>query len=257
MNEIRYNDDFYPDGIEFCAPNALKSNIAPLVEQPRDSVVKIAIFDMDGTSINTSSPVVLVKRLAREKKITPLQSFMILCWGVAYKYQLPRKNNPVRERVFSAFKGVHWTKVNSYLQNFFEEEIATHIRDSAKKEMERLHDLGIVVVMVSASFDSVIATCMTKMPINFGVASLMQIDDSGNYTNIVEGIPPEGPDKKTAFETFANANFGEGRWEVEYSFGDHLSDREILQLAKNPVAVTPDKQLENLAKESGWKIANW
>lgn len=256
MNNIRKQDNFYPENIEFCEPNALKSSLVQHGDRI-DGKVRVAIFDMDGTTINTSSPAVLVRKLAKERKISVFQSLMILCWGIAYKYQLPRRNNPVRQRVFTAFRGKPWQDVNQYLQDFFNSEISHHIRTSARQEMDSLAKQEIVVVMVSASFDSVVATCMTKLPIAYGVASLMKIDENGNYTNKVEGIPPEGKDKLTAFEFFANREFGEGNWTIEYSFGDHLSDRTILEAAKNPIAVTPDKQLENLANEKGWKIVNW
>ena len=257
MQTIRQYEDFYPVGIEFCSPNAMKSHLTIMPEISNDDKVRLAIFDMDGTSINTSSPVRLVKRLSKEKRITPFTTFMLLCWGMAYRYQLPRKNNPVRERVFSGFKGRNWREVNSYLQNFFNDEIECHIRSAAESEMNHLLEQGIVVVMVSASFDSVVATCMTKMPLNYGVATLMKIDEFENYTNVVEEPAPEGPDKRTVFETFANSEFGKDNWVVEYSFGDHLSDRAILEIANHPVAVTPDKELESLAKEKGWEIKIW
>ena len=44
--------------------------------------------------------------------------------------------------------------------------------------------------------------------------------------------------------------------ENSYSYADHVSDIDILQLAEHPVAVYPDRNLLKVAKINNWKIIN-
>ena len=71
-------------------------------EQDTD-IVRVAVFDFDGTSIEGSSPSWLVNRLIFEHKISPLTSVKIGLWGVAYKWHLPQSESWVRGQVFKAF----------------------------------------------------------------------------------------------------------------------------------------------------------
>jgi phosphoserine phosphatase len=118
-------------------------------------------------------------------------------------------------------------------------------------------DMGHAVVLVSASFEPIIAAAMVDHPIQYALASRMKIDDAGNYTNEVDGLPTEGPDKAVVFKTFANQIFGEGCWKVGFAYADHYSDLDILSEAENPCAVTPDVQLKRAAKSRGWCILDW
>ena len=253
----REKDNFYNDGVVFQAPNAMKNLSCPLPNNSTKPPVKLAVFDMDGTSIDTSSPSKLVKKLTSERRLNVPNTLFILKWAFTYKFHLPRQNNPVRERLFSAFAGKDAIEVGRELEKFAEDEIVPHIRQEAVNLMKKHAEDGIVVVLLSASFDSVVSRMMLSMPVHFGIATLMKIDDAGKMTNKVLGTAPEGNGKPVVLTEFADEVFGEGNWKVEFAYGDHMSDDGVLEMAKHPVAVCPDRQLLQHAKDNNWEIAEW
>jgi HAD superfamily hydrolase (TIGR01490 family) len=226
---------------------------APSPQNP----ITIAVFDFDGTCINGSSPMRLVNVLIKHRKLNPYKMLRLLMWGAAYKLNLPKDAEGVRTRVFSAFEGFPAKTVNQFLCRFYNKQVAPHYRKDADAVMQAHLDMGHVVVLVSASFEPIVAAAMVDHPIQYALASRMKIDDMGNYTDEVDGLPTEGPDKVVVFKTFANQVFGEGCWKVGFAYADHYSDLDILSEAENPCAVTPDAKLKHTAKSRGWCILDW
>lgn len=219
--------------------------------------VTVAAFDFDGTCINGSSPKKLVSLLFRRKLIDPYRLFRVGLWGLAYKLNLPKDAEGVRKRVFSAFKGYSAIKVNEYLCRFYHERIAGLYRPEADAEMAAHLEQGHVVVLVSASFEPIIASAMVDHPIQFALASRMKIDAAGDYTDETDGLPTEGPDKIVVLRRFLDQMFGWGNWELGWAYGDHFSDVPMLEAAKHPCAVTPDGKLRRFAQKRGWDVLDW
>lgn len=253
------NGTLLPPGIERVSEEAitatrLTEEFPPLKE---DGKKTIAVFDFDGTCISGSSPKKLVTKLGRMRRIKLYKLLRIGLWGLAYKFNLPKDAEGVRSRVFSAFNGLDAKKVNRYLCGFYHQKVAPIYRDEADAAMIAHMEAGHVVILVSASFEPIIAAAMTEHPIQFALASRMKIDDEGRYTNVVEGLPTEGPEKIVVLREFANKYFGEGNWELGFSYADHYSDLEMLEAAAHPCAVTPDSKLRKVAEERGWDILEW
>ncbi|WP_165253821.1 HAD-IB family hydrolase [Adlercreutzia sp. ZJ304] len=219
--------------------------------------VTIAAFDFDGTCISGSSPKKLVDACARARRIPPYKLLRIALWGLAYKLNLPKDGEGVRTRVFSAFKGLSAATTNDYLCKFYKNKIAPMYRTDADAAMHAHLQAGHVVVLVSASFEPIIAAAMLDHPIEFALASRMKIDEQGCYTDQVNGLTTEGPDKIIVLEQFANKYFGQGNWELGWAYGDHFSDVAMLEAATHPCAVTPDGKLRRFAQQRGWEILDW
>lgn len=251
------NDELYPKGIHFQSPNALYNENNTFDHETASRPVKIALFDLDGTSISTSTPLKLMLKLNSEKRLKKSTIFMLASWGIAYKLHLPRKNNPVRERAFSAFKGIHAPEINAYLADFFEDDIKKYIRKDAITRMKNASDEGKCVILLSASFDGVVGQALLHFPAHFGISTQMKINDDGTYDNTVFGVAPEGHDKPYALKLLADKLFGEDGWVVDDSYADHYSDMDVLAMANNPVAVCPDRRLLRYAHAHGMKIEVW
>jgi len=219
--------------------------------------VQLAVFDFDGTSITGNSPVVLVKYLARRHMLGKADLVKIASWAFAYKFRLPQNESWVRSLVFSAFEGMPVEDADSFLYDFYDKVIEVRFRSMADAAM-RAHQLeGHQVVVVSASFEPIIVRAMEKHPTDLQVSTRMKVTPDGLYTREVEGLPVEGAEKLAAVTRLADRTFGEGNWEIAFAYGDHHSDRTILNAAKTAYAVTPDRPLERTAKAKGWAILNW
>lgn len=248
-----------PPGIKRVAEEAIAAT--RLIEEfpalKTDSKKIIAAFDFDGTCINGSSPKRLVSALSKRGRIGLYKLFRIGLWGLAYKLNLPKDAEGVRRRVFSAFAGMKAEKVNAFMCDFYHEKVAPLYRQDADAAMVAHLEAGHVVVLVSASFEPIIAAAMTEHPIQFALASRMHIDSDGCYTSQVEGRPTEGPDKITVLRDFADRYFGEGNWELGFSYADHYSDMDMLEAAKHRCPVTPDAKLRRAAAAKGWEVLEW
>ena len=219
--------------------------------------VRIAAFDFDGTSIDGNSPVSLVRYLGLRRRLSFGTMLRIGLWGLAYKLRLPQDEARVRSRVFSAFKGKKVAAVNRYLWSFYDTEVDGRFRPSATAEMERHLAAGHAVVCVSASFEPIIAAAAARHPIQFAIATRMQVTPEGTYVNHVLGEPMEGPAKLEALTRVADERFGAGRWVLEAAYGDHHSDRALLAAAEHACAVCPDRPLSRTARERGYDVRDW
>lgn len=220
--------------------------------------VRLAVYDFDGTSINGSSPTLLVANLARRKDIGLITIWRILLWGAAYKLHLPLNQEHARELVFTAFKGKPKEQVDAYLAQFYKAHIAKRFRPAASRSMKRIAASGDVVMIVSASFEPIIMCAKKDHPyISYQLSTRMAVDSRGRYTGKVEGRPVAGAHKLDSVCDFANKTYGEGNWMIDYAFGDHHSDEALLRSARHAYAVNPDSTLTKAAKENEWPILDW
>ncbi len=220
--------------------------------------VKLAVYDFDGTSINGSSPALLVANLARRKDISLITIWRILLWGAAYKLHLPLHEEHARELVFTAFRGKPKEKVDAYLADFYNKHIAKRFRPAAVRSMKKNSAAGDVVMIVSASFEPIVTCAIKAHPyISYQLSTRMATNSEGLYTGGVEGKPVAGTHKLESVRDFADAQFGKNNWVIDYAFGDHHSDAPLLRAAEHPHAVNPDKTLERIAKENEWPILDW
>ncbi len=252
------NETLLPDGIiRVCDEGIAAERLLDDVPLPDEGPIQVAAFDFDGTCISGSSPKKLVASLTKRNLLSFYKTLRVGLWGLAYKLNLPKDAEGVRTRVFSAFADFPAILVNEFLCRFYHQKIAGMYRHDADAEMIAHLEAGHVVVLVSASFEPIIAAAMVEHPIQFALASRMKIDADGNYTDELEGLPTEGPDKIVVLRDFLDRRFGEKGWELGWAYGDHYSDLTLLESAKHPCAVTPDGKLRHLAKKKGWDILEW
>ncbi len=227
------------------------------VKSNDEGIVSVAAFDFDGTCIQGESPVMLVRYLLKHGLMSKRTAFRILLWAGRYKFRLPQNENQARELVFSAFAGQPQQKVDAFLQDFYHKVVAERWRPEAAEAMERHSQAGHAVIMVSASFEPIVREAMRDHCIYAQVSTRMQVDAHGCYTNKVEGAPVQGCEKAVAITKLCDELFGPDKWQLDWAYGDHHSDRVLLSQAREPLAVTPDKPLKRTAKADGWEIIDW
>lgn len=247
-----------PEGICRVTPAALGAD--RLLGQPFATVegkVQVAAFDFDGTCICGNSPVLLVRYLARHKMLAPSVLARILAWAGCYKARLPQNESWVRGLVFRAFAGHSAAEVNRFLCTFYDEYIDGRFRPEAEECMAAHEAAGHAVLVVSATFEPIIAAAMQRHPIQYAIATRMRIDGAGNYTDKVASLPVEGPRKVEAMTRVCDELFGKHGWELGWAYGDHHSDRAMLAAAREAFAVTPDRPLTRTANAEGYEILDW
>ncbi|WP_139653356.1 HAD family hydrolase [Raoultibacter phocaeensis] len=219
--------------------------------------VELAVFDFDGTSISGNSPVMLVRYLKQRGMLKNSVVLRIVLWAAAYKLRLPQNESWVRGLVFRAFLGMPHEKADAFMRAFYDEKVDRKFRAQADEAMAAHRAAGREVVVVSATFEPIILRAMERHDFDQQVSTRMKIDENGHYTCEVDGLPVEGAQKVAAITEYADARYGQGNWKLACAYGDHHSDRTLLEAADRAFAVTPDKPLARTARRKGWEILDW
>ena len=220
-------------------------------------VVRFAVFDFDGTSIDCHSPVELVKYLVKRRMLRPSIIFRILLWAGAYHFHLPQNEAWVRGLVFSAFEGKAKAHVDAFLADFYDKVIDPHFRARAQELIDEHKRAGEKVLVVSATFEPIALRAQEKHGFDAVLAVQMRVDNEGNYTRELVGEPTEGAQKVVAIQQYADALYGRGNWEISFVYADHYSDIPLLEQAKHPCAVCPGPSLKREALKRNWPIEEW
>ena len=217
----------------------------------------VAVFDFDGTLINGQSGTLFTRYLRSNGMMSPGSLARLAWWGIRYKLHAPFKQEEARELVFGALRGRGADEVDALMERFHDEVLAPRYRPLALAEVQGCHERGLVVLLVSATFEPIARAAAQAMGADGFAATKMLRDDSGNYTGEVDGPVVAGVEKYNAVVKWCDERFGPGGWVLERAYGDHHSDAALLSEARHACAVCPGKTLASAAKRNGWPILDW
>ena len=218
---------------------------------------RIAVFDLDGTSIDGQSGSLFTRYLFANGMMSPLRLARLAWWGIRYKLHMPIRQGEARELVFGALRGRTSEEVDALMVRFHDDVLAPRYRPQALAEVERCRELGLVVLLVSATFEPIAEVAARRMGADGFVATRMERDERGRYTGEVDGPVVEGAEKCRAVERWCDERFGSGGWVLERAYADHHTDAPLLEAANEARAVCPGKTLAISARRRGWPILDW
>ncbi|WP_273395041.1 HAD family hydrolase [Thermophilibacter mediterraneus] len=218
---------------------------------------RVAVFDFDGTSIRGQSGSLFTRYLMRRGIMSPGRLCRLAWWGVRYKLHLPYRQAEARELVFGSLAGKMPDEVEAIMRDFHDGVLAPLYRPEALAEVARCHEEGLVVLIVSATFEGIARCAAEAMGADGYAATRMALDEQGRCTCRVEGPVVAGAEKYRAAEAWCDAHLGRGGWVIERAYGDHHTDVDLLARARHPYAVCPGKTLVIAARRNGWPILDW
>jgi phosphoserine phosphatase len=144
-------------------------------------------------------------------------------------------------------EGLSETLVQSAANQFFDEFILRQIFPELRQLVRTLLDQGCDVWAVSSSNEWLIRAGMRYfgIPQEKILASAVEVDD-GIVTDRLVRVP-SGDGKPTALRSVMEAP-------PEAAFGNSKWDIAMLAMAKRGFAVNPNPDLEDLARQFGWRI---
>jgi phosphoserine phosphatase len=143
--------------------------------------------------------------------------------------------------------GLTELKLMDATRRFFEEFFVGQIFPEMRELIRRLHENGCEVWAVSSSNEWVIRAGMKHfgIPESRVLAAKVEVKDGIATDRLIR--VPSGPGKPQALREVV-------RKEIDMAFGNSRWDAEMLAMAKYPVAVNPNPDLESTARERGWRV---
>lgn len=218
---------------------------------------KVAVFDFDGTSIDGQSGSLFTRYLFSHGMMSPARLARLAWWGIRYKLHLPFRQGEARELVFGALGGRSSEDVDAIMTRFHDEVLAPRYRPQALAEVAACHEQGLVVLLVSATFEPIAEVAARRMGADGFAATRMERDARSRYTGHVDGPVVAGAEKCRAVEAWCDAHLGAGNWVLERAYADHHTDAPLLEAAREARAVCPGKTLAINARRRGWPVLDW
>jgi phosphoserine phosphatase len=144
-------------------------------------------------------------------------------------------------------KGLAETEVLSLARQYFEENFVSRIFAELRQLIAQLRASGCEVWAVSSTNEWVIREAMQHVGIDPGkiLAATVEIEH-GIITDRLVRVPSGIGKPKAILEVIGrppDAGFGNSRW-----------DLEMLAISRYAIAVNPNPDLEQLARERGWTV---
>jgi len=142
-------------------------------------------------------------------------------------------------------------QLDTWHRQFMQQKILPMILPSARNLVTKHRDQGDTLLIITAT-NSFITRPIAE---EFGIEHLIATEPEqreGRFTGRVAGVPCFREGKVTRLNDWMSQNNASlaGSW----FYSDSHNDLPLLKLAENPVAVNPDGELENAARQNNWPI---
>lgn len=119
-------------------------------------------------------------------------------------------------------------------------------------EVRSHQDAGRPTFIVSAAGDGIVSLLAGVLDMDGGIGTRYAVDAEGNYTGELDGGLTYGEGKVAPMQAYA-ADHGIDL-AASYAYSDSVSDLPMLDLVGTAVAVNPDAELAEVAKQRGWRV---
>jgi HAD superfamily hydrolase (TIGR01490 family) len=211
-----------------------------------------AFFDLDRTLISGSSAVDFGLAAWRHKLLPGNRLLTDLFGAIAFKLfgASDEKSQTTRDRILVAVKGASQADLIA-LNEVVIPAVLAKVRPESKSLLEMHHEAGRDTFIVSASPYELVSPLAHSLGMTGGIGTKAEAID-GRYTGNLDGPFCYGEGKAEIIGKIAAEKGYDLR--LSYSYSDSVSDLPMLEMVGHPVAVNPDKGLENVAQNRGWPI---
>jgi HAD superfamily hydrolase (TIGR01490 family) len=213
---------------------------------------RIAFFDMDKTLLRKSSSTLYVRYLLRRRMISMREAAGVM-WVTA-QYSLNTLDFPKAvARLSKSVRGGDAQATKALCDRWAEDELFSYIAPAALERLRAHQATGDAVWLLSASTQFAVLPVADHLGIRSRYTELEVVD--GRFTGSIVDEPCYGPGKVTWAQRIADEA---GTTLADSAFyTDSFSDRPLLDLVGEPVAVNPDRKLRGYAAARGWPIVNF
>ncbi|OBA88059.1 hydrolase [Mycobacteriaceae bacterium 1482268.1] len=224
---------------------------------PPPDLTAAAFFDVDNTLVQGSSLVHFARGLAARKYFT-YGDLVRFAYAQA-KFQLTGRENSDdvaagRRKALAFIEGRSTSELVAVGEEIFDEIIADKIWPGTRALAQMHLDAGQQVWLVTATPYELAATIASRLGLTGALGTIAESVD-GVFTGRLVGDILHGPGKAHAVRSLAIREGLNLRRCTAYS--DSFNDVPMLSLVGTAVAINPDADLRDLARERGWEIRDF
>ncbi|MCB0164384.1 MAG: HAD family hydrolase [Anaerolineae bacterium] len=209
-----------------------------------------AFFDLDYTLLSTSSGLVYVREIIRQRRAP--------WWQVGYlgmKYKLKQLDfGQVHGRLITLVGRNGVEQTFDFFEGLVGQFLTPRLSGAGRAKIEWHRQQGHRVVIVSASIEELVKPVAEVLGLGPDYLCTRLAVQRGQYTGQLDGPLCYGPGKVAWVKRWADLNQVSFPETIGYFYTDSASDLPLLELAKHPVAVNPSRKLAKIAKARGWPI---
>ncbi|MCO8041409.1 HAD-IB family hydrolase [Acinetobacter bohemicus] len=214
--------------------------------------MKLALFDLDHTLLNTDSDHSWGEFLVHEGLVDPVQHRAIN--DKFYEDYKKGQLDPIayNEFVFQFLTRHEQDYLTKLHQLFMQKVIRPQMRPEGFKAIQRHKEAGHEIVGITATSDFITAPIFQE----FGISEIIATNAErveGKYTGKVINIACYQQGKLARLDQWLAGRQVQESW----AYSDSINDRFLLEYADHAIAVNPDDRLKALAIEQGWDIQDW
>jgi len=213
-------------------------------------VSSVAFFDLDYTLLNTSSGLVYLQEIIKQRR-APL-------WYVAYvslSYQLRRIDfgeTHLRLMRYVGQKGAAETR--QFFKEWVNRALLPRLVPAGLDKISWHRQQGHQVVIISASIEEIVQPVAEYLGLQNNYLGSRLATKDNRYTGQLEAPLCYGQGKVYWAKQWSDQNNLPFPQSISYFYTDRSSDLPLLELTDHPVAVNPSRRLAKIAAVRGWPI---
>ncbi len=215
-----------------------------------NKLVKVAVFDADGTIIKGYAEALFLKSMIRTGTIKPFTAIIVSGLFMLFKLGLVRNAITIRGLVARELKSISASRLRQILATSFATDLQKATFPEAKSLINDLKSEGYTIVISTAAFEIIADIYKQILPVDIVIGTKLEISND-KLTGRITGLANYGTNKLTNIKTYLQdiADF-----KNSFAYANDFSDIEMMSCFGNPVACHPEKKLRAHAKQNGWKI---
>lgn len=217
-------------------------------------VMAIAFFDFDRTLIAANTANLWLKSLWKQGRLSPCQAASTLGWVVCYNLGfVPLESGLTRALGF--LKGQPQDEFVAQVEHFYDAHVRDCYRAQAIQAIEMHRAKGDKVVLLTSSIHHLSDLVVKQLKLDYGISTVLGIDDHGQYTGTSVGPICFGKGKVIGAREYAVSQGVDLNQCTFYS--DSMSDLPMMEAVGTAIAVSPDPRLKRRAEMKHWQIVDW
>jgi len=237
------------------AVKAESSSVRAAIERRRGRSDVLAVFDVDGTLVETNVVEYFLWMRLRAQPIDEWPRFMAQMLREAPRWlYLERRSRAEFQRSFyREYDGLDYEVMKALGREALDAVTLRRIYPEGMRRIREHKRAGHRVLLLTGALDVVVEPLAELLDVEVDCAHLLTKE--GRLTGDLQAPPPAGEARGTLLEEYAAKNgivLSES-----FAYADSLSDLGMLELVGTPVAVNPDARLSQVAGQRGWRIERW